>query len=140
MSICRIASGGRKIYRNQCTQNITVSDFGHKGTQCLCFKNENLELISQTREERSSPCCVHRGGKSTSGGGAEKSQSQETQIQTQHRRKKLTQAETQLDRGPRMSCAWLHYLAIPSSRTSKNCKIFLNKQPCSTSSGCLASF
>ena len=63
----------------QCTQNIitqmhvhliTVSDFGHKGTQCLCFKNENLELMSQTREERSSPCCVHRGGKSTSGGGA----------------------------------------------------------------------
>ena len=49
---------------------ITVSDFGHKGTQCLCFKNENLELMSQTREERSSPCCVHRGGKSTSGGGA----------------------------------------------------------------------
>ena len=76
---------------------ITVSDFGHKGTQCLCFKNENLELMSQTREERSSPCCVHRGGKSTSGGGAEKSQSQETQIQTQHRRKKLTQAETQLE-------------------------------------------
>ena len=101
MSICWIASGGRKIYRNpdifktatfQCTQNIftethvcliTVRDFGHKGTQCLCFKNENLELMSQTREERSSPCCVHRGGKSTSGGGAGQSQSQETQTQTQ---------------------------------------------------------
>ena len=88
----------------QCTQNITtqmhvhlitVSDFGHKGTQCLCFKNENSELRSQTREERSSPCCVHRGGKSTSGGGAGQSQSHETQTQTQHRRKKLAQAETQ---------------------------------------------
>ena len=53
--------------------------------------------MSQTREERSSPCCVHRGGKSTSGGGGGVITISRDTNTNKIEEKKLTQAETQLE-------------------------------------------